>query len=310
MAFGDPIEGGVNVQGTIFYGLGKVGWTETYVMNVNGSSNPLVSAETSMARIIGLRRPLLPTDVVAESLRLSNVAVRNDSDLLFPPDVNLGNGGVLAQSANPTLGWGARVDNEDFTVTDTRIYCGWPPDLIPYSGTGVVGLPIPPLVKTWATQMYEILRQPYTSLGGTVRYCLKSFVKPGASIVFPQFAVTSFSLDPNGYLKITALSSQTGGGLALGRTLMVHAMRTACLKGVSGRWRIIRIVFVGATTEITVRSRPCCVDTTALDGLTGTAQVYQPAYFPIRWFAVTRQMTKKKGRPFFGTVGRQPNRCG
>lgn len=308
MAFGDPITGGEMVQATIMYGLGKAGWSETYFMNINGSSNTLASAENSMARIILLRKPVLPGDVVAESLRLSLVTKRGDSNLLFPPDANLGVGAAVLQSAHPNLGWNCVVENEDFWVGDTRIYKGWIPAMIPYNGVGVIGVEPPIPVKAWSLAMYEILRNPYSSLGGTVRYCLKSHIRPGFSVVYPQMDVVSFSLDVSGRLVVTVLTAGIGG-MVIRDILMVHAERKRCVKGVSGRWKILDMTAAGVNTQITLANRPCCASADLLDGMTGTAQVYKEAYYPVRWFTLGRQGTRKTGRAFFVPAGRQSAKC-
>lgn len=308
MAFGDPISGGTNVQATIFYGLAKSGWTETYFMNVNGSSNVLVSAENSMARIIQLRNPVLPGDIVAESLRLSLVDRRGDSNLLFPPADGLGVGGAVTQSASPQLGWNAVVENEDFWVSDTRIYRGWVPAMIPYSGSGVIGIDPPVPVKTWALAMANILQNPYTSLGGTVRYCLRSFMRPGFSVVYPEFEMGALTLNTDGRLVVTALTAAIGGAVP-GDILMVHADRKRCVKGASGRFKIISMVAAGVNTEFTLDTKPCCASADLLLGVKGRAQVFREAFYPIRWFAIGRQGSRKTGRAFFVTPGRQSARC-
>lgn len=309
MALGDPIGDVPIVKATIIYGNGKVGWSETYHIACTGTLNPLTAASNTMGRVIRLRNPVLPLDTVAEAMRCSYVTKNGKSSLEEVPDFGLGAGTAAIESANPKLGWGVIVSNDDQWVEDTRVYRSWPPALIPYSG-GAGALANPPvLVKTWAQAMENLLKNPYSTNGGTTRFCLRSFVKPGTDVNYPQFPVNVVDLSVDGRILITAKSADVGPNLKKGKTLMLHVNRKKCVKGFSGRWKIVSAIVNAPDVVILLDQKPCCARTSDLEGLEGVAQVYKTAFYAVQFFTLGRQITKKTGRAFFVSAGKQSGKC-
>lgn len=309
MALGDPVVGGTNLQATLFFGTGKSGWTETYFMNVNGSDVPLNTGESAMRRIIDARRPLLPTDVSCEALRVSRIDKRGDSNLIFPPDQNLGAGDETTPTSNPVNGWLVRIENDDFQVTDSRIYRGWSPSLATWFSGAPVGAPAPARVVAFVTKMRSILTNVFVAptTGASVKFCLRSYDRTDAN--YPLFAVFPITVSAAGRLVVRAITSTIGSGTAIGKTLILSVPRKKCLRGVSGRHRIIDMTTVGGTqTDITLDKRLCC-SADELVGLDGQARTLKPALFAIAYCYINRLAKRDVGRAFFAPRGRRSARC-
>lgn len=307
MALGDPISGGVNVHATLFFGLGKQGWTENYFINVSGGTDPLIAAENSARRIVQKRKLILPADISMEALRLSKVTTRGDSNLIFPPAIDLGGGNNLIQSANPALGWLLHVENDDFQVHDSRIHRGWIPADVPYTGSQVIGQPAPPVVVAWATNMSAILTAPYVTAGATTRFCIRSFNRP--SFLFPAAKLKQFAVSGSGRIQFVVIDSAAASTWSIGDTIKITVPRKRCVKGINGRARITDIVSgTGTTLVVTVDRKLCCGDT-ELAGITGEAYKVEQAFYPINYCNLGRQAKRDVGRAFFATRGRQAARC-
>jgi hypothetical protein len=307
MALGDPIAGGVNVQVTLFFGLGDKGWTETYFMNVAGGTNPLVSAEVSAKRLVQQRNNYLPANVVCQSLRVSRVTVRGDSNIVFPPLDFLGPGNYVADSANPVLGWNVVLANDDFQVRDTRIYTGWAPDLVPFQPNGGIGIAPPPLVVSWVTGLTTILLDPYTVAGVTTTFCLRSFKRP--PIAVPLVPIGGFGLDAQNRITFIASTGSFPITWVPGVNLKITVPRKRCLKGLNGQERIA-VIGAGPTgfTKFTMDKKLCC-GSDLLDGVSGTAYEIIDAFYPITKCVLGRQGKRDRGRAFFVARGRQSARC-
>lgn len=308
-----PVEGGTIVHVTELRNVGPNGWSENYYAHVTGTGDPLEAAANSHARIITRRAQVMSNAVTAVACRFSDETVFGDSALYFPDQLGLGPGLKGDDGSYTALGWMVTMTDASSTISDTRIYRGFPANLVPFSPAFPLAFAPPAAVTAWSEQMSQYMRLGYTAGGANVRYVIRSFMRPGvtgttSNPAVIQYRCDNFEVATNGKIQFRVFSSAPLTW-NVGDEIKLKVPRKKCLKGLSGTHKVTSIFPVTTVNNtVTIDLKLCCGNS-ELEGVVGQAYKQQLAYYPITSWRLGRVGKRDTGRGFFVTRGRQLGAC-
>jgi len=290
-------------QITEAHGVGDIGWSETYFMQITGGTATPVAVIARHALIIEARRIPIPPVHIIETVRVSNVEVPGDSTVRFPPDAALGVGNGPPGDADPVLGYFMATTDISGLVNHTRIYRGWQPDNLAFTpGSPRTTIPPGPVRVMMLTIGTELITTR-TFTGITTRYMMKSFQRPesvGGPTLTPAGTV---QVEADGKLAFTWPTTAVGAVLP-GTRFHVRAPRVRCVRGVSGIHQATGTVVIGDLTKILTSTTYDC-PAAALTLVVPKAFLHIDSYYPITRAIDGGAGKKDAGRPFYLRRGRR-----
>lgn len=301
-----PTGPGEVFQVTEAHGVGDIGWSETYFIQVIGGLAPGIGCLVRHSELVLIRRRGGPPGHIVETCRVSDVMLPGDSLLRFPPDANLGPCTGPVGDADPVLGYYLTTGENTGLVTNTRIYRGWQPTNLAFNpGSPRTTVPAPAALAMLIDIGKELIATR-TIAGITTRYMMKSYYRPEASGGPSIQNAVGVQLTGDAKLSFVFLAPLPGQWEP-GKRIHVRSPRVACVRGVAGVHTIASMEAVGASVRVDTLTPYHCAPST-LTEVTAKAFLHIDGYYQIERASVGGAGKKDAGRPFYLRRGRRSGR--
>lgn len=306
MPYPEVQAGGQAYKMTFYHNAGVHGWSESLRWYVKDTTKPYEKL-FSLAKLIAkdlLQYRSVSTRLVA--IRITEDKKRGGSRVRKEADDGVGIGsetGALDQVSNALIIRGADATE---AARELLYFHGFNTGFLRQTEDVQNGVVDPtPKMQGFRDKLKARLLTPYTSFEGSAVCVIKTYQRDPA--LNPEAEVSTFTVDANGFLKIT-LAGDPYGTLAAGTTLAVHASRERKFPtGISGRTKVITDALVDGNRVYTLSKRPPCIPA-AMTGMTGTVQQLGPRYVKVTDVVINGQGDHQVGRPFGVTPGRRSSR--
>lgn len=307
MAYPVPINNPRPYRFTFKFNLGRWGWTESFRMNASGGveADDEYATDQAIRDYIALRKPILSSGASIESCTVSRDDQKQDGDEEVNPSFGFGVGQATGTGSPVYLGWLFRSEDATNQVHGNMLYRGFADADIPNVSNWGRGKPIPVKVQSFqgnAKNFFTVARPAQNNV--TLLGCIKTWDRNPAT--FSVETLRGLQVDASGYLQV--ITSTGFGPIPARSTLSVTVDRSPCLRGISGKWRVISSEVVEGELVITLRKKPCC-SAAALASATGYVQLVNPIWVNWTGFKTITPMKRDTGGAFFAGRGRSPNKC-
>jgi hypothetical protein len=289
------------------------GWSESYICNIQGNAANPPSADDFAFRLVGARRAIMCDEAYIAGVRVQQLDVRGSGALSFAPNYGMGPGAKAGPMSDPgeaiLLGLGDATN----TVRATVITRGWPAlDTSIGVNQNKLNAARTPGQVAWKNALTTLLTSTLTLTGGNSgRAVIRSYQRDPAIAIPVDVELFTIVNDTVTIATASPVLFPAGSGTRNARpgdTVKVVSEKGRCVQGVSGTYRITRVVVSGGVYTYSTTKKVCCVSSDLSD-LNGTIQPYIRAYVPITYVTNKYESHRNTGPTFFSGRGRRRARC-
>lgn len=297
-----PIIGGTTWKLQLFFNQALFGWSEVYYWN---EITDTVDKAVSAANRVGLiRSELIATGTQCVGVRVSKDGSPGVSQLSFSLGKNVPDL-VPSTTEYPTTAWLANAADQSSQYKRHFFLRGITTAVNKYSVTKPLNPNVDPdFLKNFETLEATLINiLPIKNVVG--RFVIRGWAKEAP----PRVATTIGYVNVWEPTNTFAIGSAVAIG-AVGDTIQLTKFRGAGIKGLNGRARILQIIpAAGTVPQLFVTSRlPRQPQATPILTKPGLAVTSEYRWYPIASVGLERIVSKRVGKPFFGTAGARPAR--